>query len=163
MLTIHWINGQAGGTPLSAENLNLMQQYINNYIDAQILNVNNKINNMQAVTLYSSANGTKNNFNLIDDISNYEYVEIIGKRGEQFQCSTKAIVNQTGNTPVSLVSTYYGYGNNMWIDQLCLSMNGTTATINNYSSLNGATGSLKVEHSQNISILKVIGYKEVTE
>ena len=28
MQKINWINGQAGGTPLSAENLNLMQDYI---------------------------------------------------------------------------------------------------------------------------------------
>jgi len=28
MQKINWINGQAGGTPLSAENLNLMQTYI---------------------------------------------------------------------------------------------------------------------------------------
>lgn len=33
MQKIDWINGQAGGTPLSAENLNLMQQYIEDAIN----------------------------------------------------------------------------------------------------------------------------------
>lgn len=33
MQKIDWINGQAGGTPLSAENLNLMQTYIENAIN----------------------------------------------------------------------------------------------------------------------------------
>lgn len=162
MLGIDWKNGQAGGTPLSAENLKLMQSMIEEEIANQVQNLNIKINNMKDTTLYSSS-GTKTNFTLIDDISNYKYVEVIAIRGEKLQCSTKAIVNQTGNTSVSLVSTYYGYGNNMWIDELCLSMSGTTATIDNYSSLHGATNSLEVEHSQNISIIKVIGYKEVSE
>lgn len=158
---IDFENGQQPA--INDVNLNKMQDNIEEYIDDQILNVNNKINNMQAVTLYSSANGTKNNFNLSDDITNYEYTEVIGKRGEQYQCSTKGIVNKTGNTSITLISTYYGYGNNMWVDQLELTMSGTTATITEYSSLNGLTGSLQVEHAQNISVLEVIGYKEVTE
>lgn len=163
MTTINWINGQAGGTPLSAENLNLMQQYISSYIDAQILAVNNTINKLKETILFNSNSGTSTGFSLSESLASFKYVEVIGKRGEGQQCSARAIVNSTGTTSISLVSPYYGYGDNMWIDQLGLAINGTTATITNYSSLNGVTGSLKVEHSQNISILRVIGYKEVTE
>lgn len=33
---INWINGQAGGTPISAENLNLMEDNIENAIESKV-------------------------------------------------------------------------------------------------------------------------------
>lgn len=40
MQKINWINGQAGGTPLSAENLNLMQDYMEGGIGDAITQLN---------------------------------------------------------------------------------------------------------------------------
>lgn len=52
MNKINWINGQAGGTPLSAENLNLMQTYTEDAI-------NEVVAKMQGTVLYSNNAGTK--------------------------------------------------------------------------------------------------------
>ena len=63
MEKINWINGQAGGTPLSAENLNQMQDNIEKEIEGKVL--------------YENANGDNSgNINLNDSVSNYDEVKI---------------------------------------------------------------------------------------
>lgn len=68
---INWINGQAGGTPLSAENLNLMQENIENAINAvQTI--------MEGTILYDNSTGTTGDVTLSQSITNIKRIRING-------------------------------------------------------------------------------------
>lgn len=92
MEKINWINGQAGGTPLSAENLNQMQDNIEEAINE----VDEK---MQETVLYSNETGTTGNINLSDSVANYNYIEIQCRRTGFIYTSGK-IYNANGKTIV---------------------------------------------------------------
>ena len=71
MNKINWINGQAGGTPLSAENLNQMQD-----------NIEDAINNLDKTssTLINWTNFTESGaieYTLNDNVTNYRYIHIM--------------------------------------------------------------------------------------
>lgn len=83
MEKINWINGQAGGTPLSAENLNLMQDNIENAIDGTVL--------------YNNTIGTTGNVTLSDSVANYDYIEIQSRR-TGFVYSSGRIYSANGKT-----------------------------------------------------------------
>ena len=73
MEKINWINGQAGGTPLSAENLNQMQTNIEDAIDEVNTSLNTKIT---GTSLYEDSTGTKGTVTLSDSAANYNFLEI---------------------------------------------------------------------------------------
>lgn len=68
---INWINGQAGGTPLSAENLNLMQDNAEDAIDEVIDTIN-------GTTLYDNSTGTTGDVTLSQSIANMKRLRISG-------------------------------------------------------------------------------------
>lgn len=54
MQKIDWINGQAGGTPLSAENLNLMESYIESEFNNQAGDITDVSDELTKLETYST-------------------------------------------------------------------------------------------------------------
>lgn len=74
MEKINWINGQAGGTPLSAENLNQMQDNIEKEITKQQEVLNKRT---EGTVLFESVNGDNNSGIILNDtIANYKEVKV---------------------------------------------------------------------------------------
>ena len=63
MLGIDWKNGQAGGTPLSAENLKLMQSLIETEIANQVQDLTNTINSLKTNIVVGSEQTTNEFYN----------------------------------------------------------------------------------------------------
>lgn len=90
MEKINWINGQAGGTPLSAENLNQMQDNIEDAISE--LDKKN-----EGITLYENINGSnESSLELNQSISNFSEVKI------DYVCGTENYnINESKRTPIN--------------------------------------------------------------
>lgn len=146
---INWINGQAGGTPLSAENLNLMQDNIEDAIDdSQTL--------IEGTTLYSNSEGTAGDITLTDNLSNYSKVEIV----YYVSYGDGNVYSTTGKIPVSsrihLSSLFIGA--NSQFNSYCKRLNasGTQITVGSdrrYISTGGGTDGTYTY------ITEIIGYK----
>ena len=82
MNKINWVNGQSGGTPLSAENLNLMQDNIEDAIDENTTKINQLENKIPiSKKIWANSNSTTS-FNaqtivLDEALTNYDAFEII--------------------------------------------------------------------------------------
>ena len=149
MNKINWINGQAGGTPLSAENLNQMQDNIEDAIDA----VDNKIS---GTVLYNNTEGgTADSITLAESITNYEKIgiEYCNNRSNDF--SYTEISNPNGKN-ILLMSSTTG-ATNAWYYVASITVSNNTITWNYNKRINLAE--YTEESNYIIKITKVIGYK----
>ena len=149
MNKINWINGQAGGTPLSAENLNQMQDNIEDAIEE----VDEKV---EGTVLYNNATGTTGNITLNDSVANYDYIEIQGKRGSNYYSSGK-LYNINGKNVV--LTTTFTTSGLMYIYSKNIQINGNSIT--NISSdlayFNGTNQNFDSDDRHFIT--RVVGYK----
>lgn len=114
---INWINGQAGGTPLSAENLNLMEDNIEDAIEQVQDNLDEKGTAEVLATLNTGTTATVT----VSDLSQYRYIilqcnyhsninRVMGSvmgTYEQFKVSNAAWNCSSGDTTNYLVSAKY--------------------------------------------------------
>lgn len=99
---INWINGQAGGTPLSAENLNLMQDNIEDAIDEVE-------ETTEGTVLFEDLTGTTNDITLTNDsFTNYSRVKIFGFDDYGNQVFTEFLPNVSKNVELSTIVTGSG-------------------------------------------------------
>ena len=149
MNKINWINGQAGGTPLSAENLNQMQDNIEEAINE----VDEK---MQGTVLYSNETGTIGNITLSYSVANYDYIEIQGRR-TAFIYSSGKIYNANGKTIVLTSSN--ATDDHIYLYTKVIQINGDTITAvrAKLMYLNSQTQTFATDNDNYIT--RVVGYK----
>lgn len=143
MEKINWINGQAGGTPLSAENLNQMQD-----------NIEVAIEELKPVVLYDNNAGSIGDINLNENLSYFKYLDIFLKK-DDWEYSVRVYL-PNGKTVIANTAQIYGTGNPIpytYLKKMFLS--GTTISII-YNK--GCYGSTVFEDNTHY-IKGVIGYK----
>lgn len=186
------INGQiyevepeqySGTTPLTAENLNQMQDGIYEDINSNtskignleelattnkssLVDSTNEINS--AITpkvLFENKSGQKGSLSLNDNWENYKIIEVFYTRGEYQVDSSRAYTDLTSSSilQIGLVNCFYGYGSGFWISwkNLKFSPGSKTVTIaaqgNGYVRRSGEN--LTTSAEEQISVLRVIGWK----
>ena len=113
-----------------------------------------QVDTLTPVTLYSSSGGTNSNVTLSDSASNYSYIEIFFKNGDNIFSSVK--VSSPNNKTASLSFNTYNAGVSayqLWMTNVSIS--GTTITHSQDYYVDGSG-----LHTANyIYIVKVLGYK----
>lgn len=137
----------SGATPLSASNLNAMQDGIYKDIDNKQLAPD---------ILYSNSVGTTGDITLSKNADNYSYKEIFfAKDGNENS------VKISGNK-ASLIAHYTNSVNNTtYINFKNITISGTSLTVDSYQEWHNIWGSSNViaGNTNGISIIKVLGYK----
>jgi len=137
----------SGATPLSASNLNAMQDGIYEDIDKK---------QGKFEVLYSNPSGESGNITLSKSVSNYSYIEIFYNR-EGYENSCKISGNKASliahRTLSSNNQTYIGFKN--------ITLSGTSLIVDSYQDWNNIWNSSDVVAQNNNAILitKVLGYK----
>lgn len=152
------INGQiyevepeeySGTTPMSAENLKQMETNTENAINV----VNNKL---IGTVLYSDSTGTLGNITLSDSVTNYDYIEIQGRRKGMVYSSGK-LYNANGNTIVLTSSNATNEHIYLYSKPIQINGNTITAATAKLMYLNGQTQAFATDNDNYIT--RVVGYK----
>lgn len=117
----------------------------------------NNLNNLIGVELYNNTTGTTGNItDLSDNVSNYSYLEIFYKMTNTIQ-STKI----SGNRASLIVHVTDTTSHQTYIQFKEVSFSGTTMTVNSSQEWGnnwGSTG-ITVGNTNNIKVIKILGYK----
>lgn len=162
MEKINWQNGESGGTPLSAENLNLMQDNIENAIEEKQVNIDEQCGLLNekivGTVLYEDETGTSGDITLNEAIENFKYFEI-----ESYVVYTKQKVYvTTGKLPifakdrVHLNNSFVG-GNNFMTYCKRVNILGTDVAVQSDRSFNETN----IADGNFTYITKITGYEEV--
>lgn len=143
---INWINGQAGGTPLSAENLNLMQDNIEDAID-------NVAETMEGITLYENLNGTSETITLSESSANFKRIQIEYFENRDNAYGMVDVLNPNGK---SIWLHNYFVGSNSYIYITKITISGTQITWDRNGRYNLPSDSFNTDYIQLIT--KVVGF-----
>lgn len=149
---INWKDGESGGTPLSAENLNKM--------DKGIYDANSKSN-----VLYSGSIKTYGNYQLRDNVNNYDYIEVFAGRGTDFGGNSVKLrsVQGSGKVPLFYVNNP---GTSAYIHLMSFSFSGTTFSYDSNTEINLFNNDSVVVRKATESTLsydtihKIVGWKD---
>ena len=159
-------------TPLTADNLNLVQEGIQNDIDnfgasftekiGDLTNLNtsdktslvNAINSTYPIILYNNPEGSNGEITLNDDIENYKYVEIFYRNNDGFYSSRK-FYEPSGKKIV--LDSYYVAATNIVFKMNYITITGNTVVRNQFieASKNNMTTNTT---TANTYITTIIGY-----
>lgn len=151
----------SGATPLSAGNLNAMQDGI--YDDVGILsnletsnktNLVSAINSTLPIVLYNNSQGSNTDITLNDAVENYEYIEIFYKNNDGFYSSRK-FCQPSGKKLV--LDSYYVSSADIVFKYNCITITGTTLTRNAFAEVSRANIS-SVDSGAKTYITRIIGY-----
>ena len=160
MEKINWINGQSGGTPLSAENLNLMQDNAENAINEVATNIEQLKADLEPVILWEGDLGEAGkSATLIDDYTEYEKIIILGQWQGRY-CSTFIYPDSQSNG--SLEARFFN-NSYMYHYKCYFEFSGTTLNLVSGAGLvNGSSGGVSgaFTGSCQMSINKIIGYNK---
>lgn len=143
---INWINGQAGGTPLSAENLNLMQDNVEDAID-EIIDI------MNGTTLYENLNGTSETITLSESSANFKRIQIEYFENRENAHGTIDVFNPNGKS-VWLHNYFVGSSSYIYFTKITISGTQITWDRNGRYNLNSDVFNTDYIHL----ITKVTGY-----
>lgn len=159
-----WINGE---TPVSAENMNKIEEelyYLHNMAKEEAKNEYSEsqtstyscdyLNNLAGTILYKNDEGTTGNLTLLDDISNYDYYEII-----PFGNENESVRGRAGNSVA--ISRVSSDGTYVYTNTGQIQVTGTSLTKNNIHNYYGSTSNVYQTHTTDdwYPIWLVIGYK----
>ena len=169
-------------TPLSASNLNTLQDNVetainskqdeidsshkisadlvddtsttNKFFSGDYDDLTNKPTILEPTVLYNNSTGSNTSAPLSDSAANYDYIEIYFKNNDGFYASQK--VYEPNGKSVCLTSTFTG-GSNYVLKFAGATISGTSITIDDYWEFN-LNGASRIDPG-NAYITKVIGYK----